>query len=68
MHETSDFFYSIITFSYTKYLVHLYTVDVVFTLSYNITLRVNITSKYEVLPPLYDVNYHWHVMPSVNVT
>ena len=34
MHETSDFFYSIITFSYTKYFVHSYTVDVVFTLSY----------------------------------
>ena len=28
------FFYSIITFSYTKYLVHSYTVDVVFTLSW----------------------------------
>ena len=27
-------FYSIITFSYTKYFVHSYTVDVVFTLSY----------------------------------
>ena len=34
MHETSEFFYSIITFSYTKYFVHSYTVDVVFTLSY----------------------------------
>ena len=33
MHETSNF-YSIITFSYTKYFVHSYTVDVVFTLSY----------------------------------
>ena len=32
MHETSDFFYFIITFSYTKYFVHSYTVDVVFTL------------------------------------
>ena len=32
MHETSDFFnlYSIKTFSYTKYFVHSYTVDVVF--------------------------------------
>ena len=28
-------FYSIITFSYTKYFVHSYIVDVVFTLSYN---------------------------------
>ena len=27
-------FYSIITFSYTKYFVQSYTVDVVFTLSY----------------------------------
>ena len=27
-------FYSIITFSYTKYVVHSYTVDIVFTLSY----------------------------------
>ena len=27
-------FYSIITFSYTKYFIHSYTVDVVFTLSY----------------------------------
>ena len=35
MRETSDFFYFIITFSYTKYFVHSYTVDVVFTLSYN---------------------------------
>ena len=34
MHETSDFFY-LITFSYTKYFVHSYTVDVVFTLSYS---------------------------------
>ena len=34
MYETSDFFYSVITFSYTKCFVHLYTVDVVFTLSY----------------------------------
>ena len=34
MHETSDIFYSIITFSYTKYFVHSYTVDVVFTVSY----------------------------------
>ena len=32
MHETSGFFYSLITFSYTKYFVHSYTVDVVFTL------------------------------------
>ena len=34
LHETRDFFYSIITFSYTKYFVHSYTVDLVFTLSY----------------------------------
>ena len=34
MHETSDFYYSIITFSYTKYFVDTYTADVVFTLSY----------------------------------
>ena len=27
-------FYSLITFSYTKYFVHSYTIDVVFTLSY----------------------------------
>ena len=33
-YETSDFFYSVITFSYTKCFVHSYTVDVVFTLSY----------------------------------
>ena len=32
------FFYSIITFSYTKYFVHSYTVDVVFTLSYLTTV------------------------------
>ena len=30
------FFYSILTFSYTKYFVHSYTLDVVFTLSSNI--------------------------------
>ena len=35
MHETSVFFHSIITFSYTKYYVHSYTVDVIFALSYN---------------------------------
>ena len=29
-------FYSIITLSYTKYFVHSYTVDIVFTLSYEI--------------------------------
>ena len=28
------FFNSIITFSYTKYFVHSFTIDVVFTLSY----------------------------------
>ena len=33
-YETSDFFYSVITCSYTKCFVHSYTVDVVFTLSY----------------------------------
>ena len=33
MYETSDFFYSVITFSYTKCFVHSYTGDVVFTLS-----------------------------------
>ena len=33
MHETSDFFYSIITFSYTEYFVHSYTVDVVLIFS-----------------------------------
>ena len=30
-----DLFYSMITFSYTKYFVHPYTVDLVSTLSYN---------------------------------
>ena len=34
MHETSDLFYFIITFSCTKYFVHSYSVDVVFTLYY----------------------------------
>ena len=34
MHETSDCFHSVIAFSYTKYFVHSYNVDVVFTLSY----------------------------------
>ena len=33
MHETSDFFNPTTTFSYTKYFVHSYTVDVVFTIS-----------------------------------
>ena len=33
MHETSDFFYSMITFSYTKHFVQSYPVDLVFTLS-----------------------------------
>ena len=32
-------FYFIITFSYTKYFVHSYTVDVVFTLSYDMTMK-----------------------------
>ena len=27
MHETSYFFYSIITFTYAKYFVHSYTID-----------------------------------------
>ena len=39
MHETSDFFYSIIAFSYSKYFVDSYTVYVVFTLSYVRLLR-----------------------------
>ena len=34
MRAASECFYSKITFSYTKYFVHSYTVDVVFTLSY----------------------------------
>ena len=34
MHETSGFIYSLLTFSYTKYFVHSYTVDIVFILSY----------------------------------
>ena len=34
------FFYSVITFSYTKCFVHSYTVDVVFTLSYDILYRI----------------------------
>ena len=43
MHETSDdFLNSIITFSYTKYFVHSFTVDVVFTLSYNINIYSSI--------------------------
>ena len=33
MHETSDFLKSIKTFSYTKYFVHVHTVDIDFTLS-----------------------------------
>ena len=33
-YETSEFFYSVITFSYTKCFVHSYTIDVVFILSY----------------------------------
>ena len=44
MHETSDdLFYSIITFSYTKYFVHSLTVDVVFTLSYQYQLKLGYT-------------------------
>ena len=35
------FFYSVITFSYTKYFVHSYTVDVVFTLSYSMRKYFN---------------------------
>ena len=35
------FFYSIITFSYTKYFVHSYTVDAVFTLSYQYIVYQN---------------------------
>ena len=42
MHETSDF-YSTINFSYTKYFVHSYTVDVVFILSYYMTYYDYIT-------------------------
>ena len=50
MHETSGFFYSIITFSYTKYFVHSYTVDVVFTLSY--WRRVHISSDSSLTSPV----------------
>ena len=32
-HETTDLFNSILTFSYSKYFVHSYTIDVVFILS-----------------------------------
>ena len=34
LYDDFDFFYSIITFSYSKYFEHSYTVDVVFTFSY----------------------------------
>ena len=37
------FFYSVITFSYTKCFVHSYTVDVVFTLSYAVVYAMNNT-------------------------
>ena len=40
MYETSDFFYSIITFSYTKYLVYSYAVDIVFFLSCSENLSI----------------------------
>ena len=40
MHETNDF-YSIITCSNTKYFVHAYTVDVVFTLSYGCIIYIS---------------------------
>ena len=40
MHETSDLYYSTITFSYTKYFVHSYTVDVVFTLSQMVNFQL----------------------------
>ena len=49
------FFYSIITFSYTKYFVHSYNVNVVFTLSYK-----NFSSKYDEIiytPVLMSVYY-----------
>ena len=42
MHETSDFFYPVMTFSYTKYFVHSYTADVVFTLSNGIHVSKNV--------------------------
>ena len=45
MHETSDFFYSII-FLYTKYFVQSYTVDVAFTLSYQIENSTGSTDSY----------------------
>ena len=40
-YKTRDFFYSVITFSYTKWFVHSYTVDVVFTLSYEFISEIH---------------------------
>ena len=52
------FFYSVITFSYTKCFVHSYTVDVVFTLSYRILFnRIRLNSQHYMLAILY-CQYH----------
>ena len=45
MHGTRDYFYSIITFSHTKYFVHSYTVGIVFTLSYLTEVCVFVVSE-----------------------
>ena len=50
MHETSDFFYFILTFSYTKYFVHSYTVDVVFfSFLIDISIRNSDLEKFRML-------------------
>ena len=45
MREASDVFYSVISFSFTKYFVDWYTVDVVFTLSYHIIIIIRMYLK-----------------------
>ena len=50
-HNFQWFFYSVITFSFTKCFVHSYTVDVVFTLSYDVIMNIFYTSVIKSLWP-----------------
>ena len=50
------FFYSIVTFSYTKYFVRSYTVDVIFTLSYYVIMK-QWCALYVFLYPYMSINF-----------
>ena len=62
------FFYSVITFSYTKCFVHSYTVDVVFTLSYQRTNFILDTHSTEyIYVQCLKINQHYDIMWECNL-